>query len=318
MFIFFSSGEENDGEKEIRNGEMREDEDGEYINDCSNSDEGVPSLHDSSNNSDDDIDEDHDTGNSIEHETTRNEMHDGLPPINLNSIPNRRQIFNVAIIIIPRPPRNEQDRNQNIDLDNNNINVNIENNVNNPETNDESNSNGVRSEENRTRESLSRALVFFISLRGDGSNDLPIPGDSNSFEDIINQLFLNYHPNSPPPASEKAVNACPIISFDESHTKDECCICKEFFRIQDFGMELPCKHLYHKDCITPWLQKNNTCPLCRHQLEPETETNTTDSQTDNIETFLTENHTHHINNQNNENTNHIDDEIPPLEEESDD
>jgi len=28
-------------------------------------------------------------------------------------------------------------------------------------------------------------------------------------------------------------------------------------------VDLPCGHNFHKKCILPWIQENNTCPLCR-------------------------------------------------------
>lgn len=35
---------------------------------------------------------------------------------------------------------------------------------------------------------------------------------------------------------------------------------------QDELMMMPCKHLFHLDCLLPWLQTNGTCPVCRVSL----------------------------------------------------
>lgn len=29
---------------------------------------------------------------------------------------------------------------------------------------------------------------------------------------------------------------------------------------------MPCRHLFHADCLHPWLDVRNSCPLCRFQL----------------------------------------------------
>lgn len=29
---------------------------------------------------------------------------------------------------------------------------------------------------------------------------------------------------------------------------------------------MPCKHTYHSNCLHPWLEQHNTCPLCRYEL----------------------------------------------------
>ncbi|KAF4673384.1 peptidylprolyl [Perkinsus chesapeaki] len=51
---------------------------------------------------------------------------------------------------------------------------------------------------------------------------------------------------------------------------DECSICTLEFNREDAGdsdsTSLPCGHLFHRDCLVPWLEKSDSCPVCRHKL----------------------------------------------------
>jgi len=47
----------------------------------------------------------------------------------------------------------------------------------------------------------------------------------------------------------------------------ECEICKENYKVNSSIIALPCKHLYHEDCILKWLASERTCPHCRFVLE---------------------------------------------------
>lgn len=43
-------------------------------------------------------------------------------------------------------------------------------------------------------------------------------------------------------------------------------MCFDAFTEEDKIYKLPCDHLFHADCIMPWLENHNTCPTCRKEL----------------------------------------------------
>lgn len=50
-----------------------------------------------------------------------------------------------------------------------------------------------------------------------------------------------------------------------------CGVCQDDIDISERKniLELPCKHMYHTDCILPWFEKSNTCPICRTEFDSE-------------------------------------------------
>ncbi|KAF8035245.1 hypothetical protein BT93_C1309 [Corymbia citriodora subsp. variegata] len=46
-----------------------------------------------------------------------------------------------------------------------------------------------------------------------------------------------------------------------------CCICLEKLDGIEKVMEIPCSHFFHSRCIIHWLERNNSCPLCRCKVE---------------------------------------------------
>ncbi|NXP99307.1 PJA2 ligase, partial [Vidua macroura] len=69
-----------------------------------------------------------------------------------------------------------------------------------------------------------------------------------------------------PPATKEIIDSLPQIIFTG---QEQCCtICCSEYVEGEIVTELPCHHLFHKPCVTLWLQRSGTCPVCRHVLAP--------------------------------------------------
>ncbi|GAB4833844.1 hypothetical protein Ancab_032091 [Ancistrocladus abbreviatus] len=92
--------------------------------------------------------------------------------------------------------------------------------------------------------------------------------------DQLSQLEMNGVVRADhPPASKAAVESLPLVKILASHIVMEphCAVCKEPFAIHAEAREMPCKHIYHSDCILPWLSLRNSCPVCRYELPTDNE-----------------------------------------------
>ncbi|NXS21226.1 PJA2 ligase, partial [Mystacornis crossleyi] len=73
-----------------------------------------------------------------------------------------------------------------------------------------------------------------------------------------------------PPATKETIDCLPqIIVTGDYNGQEQCCtICCSEYVEGEIITELPCRHLFHKPCVTLWLQRSGTCPVCRHVLAP--------------------------------------------------
>lgn len=113
---------------------------------------------------------------------------------------------------------------------------------------------------------------------GAGSGLRPLPATMSEFLmgsgfdrllEQLSQIEINgFGRGEHPPASKAAVESMPTIEIVSSHivTELHCAVCKEAFQLGSEAREMPCKHIYHSDCILPWLSLRNSCPVCRHEL----------------------------------------------------
>lgn len=72
-------------------------------------------------------------------------------------------------------------------------------------------------------------------------------------------------------AAKKAISKLQVrtIKKGDEETEsdfDNCAVCIEGYRPNDVVRILPCRHVFHKHCVDPWLQEHRTCPMCKMNI----------------------------------------------------
>jgi E3 ubiquitin-protein ligase synoviolin len=63
-------------------------------------------------------------------------------------------------------------------------------------------------------------------------------------------------------------NMYPTVNAEELRTYADtiCIICREEMSGDNQVKKLPCDHIFHKNCLRSWFQRQQTCPTCRTQV----------------------------------------------------
>ncbi|XP_073690579.1 RING finger protein 150-like [Garra rufa] len=72
-------------------------------------------------------------------------------------------------------------------------------------------------------------------------------------------------------AAKKAISKLQVrtIRKGDKETEsdfDNCAVCIEDYKPNDVVRILPCCHVFHKNCVDPWLQDHRTCPMCKMNI----------------------------------------------------
>ncbi|KAL5200928.1 hypothetical protein ABZP36_035282 [Zizania latifolia] len=120
---------------------------------------------------------------------------------------------------------------------------------------------GGTNNESRAEE-MTPAIMNFL-------NTMVVDRDlETALEESLQNIMVN---PKVPPASKEVVASLPVVTVTEEiiarmGSETQCAVCRENLVVDDNMQELPCKHLFHPPCLKPWLDENNSCPICRHEL----------------------------------------------------
>ncbi|KAJ3585398.1 hypothetical protein NHX12_014117 [Muraenolepis orangiensis] len=72
-------------------------------------------------------------------------------------------------------------------------------------------------------------------------------------------------------AAKKAISKLQVrtIRRGDQETQadfDNCAVCIEGYRPNEVVRVLPCRHVFHKSCVDPWLLDHRTCPMCKMNI----------------------------------------------------
>ncbi|KAG0742071.1 hypothetical protein G6F57_010151 [Rhizopus arrhizus] len=145
-----------------------------------------------------------------------------------------------------------------------------------------------RNNANDTRGNVANSILQFLSAMTGGTLGEGLAGNPNDYvfsqtalDNIITQLMEQAGGGSaPPPAPEQVIESLPKRELTEKEKSQEadCAVCKDAFDVTEKVIQLPCEHIFHDDCIKPWLKLNSTCPVCRKSVLPEQPVHTTEEE----------------------------------------
>lgn len=75
---------------------------------------------------------------------------------------------------------------------------------------------------------------------------------------LLRSLSLYYRNKNS--GSENSRNTQDLCGEEDEKS---CTVCLEDFEPKETVMLTPCKHMFHEECIVPWLKSKGQCPLCR-------------------------------------------------------
>lgn len=99
--------------------------------------------------------------------------------------------------------------------------------------------------------------------------------NNESLLDLLNQLRQRQRESRENPTSKEALSKMKTFKMDKTYCKKKddgelenpnCIVCMTDIEMEAETLMIPCGHMFHIQCIKIWLEKHNTCPVCRFEL----------------------------------------------------
>ena len=91
--------------------------------------------------------------------------------------------------------------------------------------------------------------------------------DGSFFSEIISMFEIGHEQQDNKPTTDKQKKK--LNKFLDSSIIEEkqceCSICLNFDESEEKIVQLKCKHKFHYNCISQWVSKVNSCPMCKNQ-----------------------------------------------------
>lgn len=111
-------------------------------------------------------------------------------------------------------------------------------------------------------ESVLRPLFLALGIPGDPRDYVT---DPERYREILDRIFSQQQPTATQGLSEEQIGRWVEERREPSGT---CAICKEDYSAEVIVRKLPCGHIFHGDCVIPWLKRVASCPMCRKNPIP--------------------------------------------------
>ncbi|KAJ1699558.1 hypothetical protein LUZ63_008070 [Rhynchospora breviuscula] len=105
-------------------------------------------------------------------------------------------------------------------------------------------------------------------------NAAMLPREAHSLFESVRAVMRGSAQEASAPASRASIESLAVVtnSHDKEKSEEECPICLEKLFNHEKGEEvkkMPCRHLYHGECIATWLGIHRSCPVCRYHMPHE-------------------------------------------------